>query len=105
MEKRVRWVITTLITLSLPAVPGTQAGAAATPAGPSGEQATAQRDGRVAMSVHRGDVSGTVVLGLMNGRFSAVDMTARVSGTTLRETYVAAGFALVGDRDFRVERR
>jgi hypothetical protein len=101
--RSVRWVITTLITLSL-LVPGTPAGAATT-AGLSGQQVTAQRDGRVAVSVDRDDVSATIVLGLVDGRFSAVDMTARVGGTTLRDTYLVDGFTLVGDRDFRADLR
>lgn len=103
-----RWkqILVGLVGLGLVGGLGMTAEAAAAPPGRAGESVTVLADGRVRLAVADGrGATGTVVLGLDGGRFTAIDVTAVVDGVTSRDRFQVEDFVLTGDQDFRAELR
>ena len=85
---------------------GMTAEAAAAPPARAGESAVVLADGRVRLDVADGrGTTGTVVLGLERGEFTAIEVTAVVDGVTSGDTFEVEEFVPTGGESFRAELR
>lgn len=103
-----RWkqVLVGAVGLGLVGGLGLTAEAAAAPSAGAGESAVVLADGRVRLDVADGrGTTGTVVLGMEGGQFTAIDVAAVVDGVTTRDTFAVEEFVPTGGEDFRAELR
>ena len=103
-----RWkqVLVGAVGLGLVGGLGMTAEAAAAPPTRAAESAVLLADGRVRLDVVDGrGTTGTVVLGLEGGEFTAIDVTAVVDGVAVRDSFAVEEFVPTGGEDFRAELR
>lgn len=106
-RRRMRQGVVGAVGLGLVAGLGMTAEAAAAPAvAPAREVVRMQADGRLRVDVTDGSgATGTVVLGLQDGRFSEVTVEAVVEGHRSREVFSVDKFLLTGGDNFRADLR
>lgn len=104
---RARQGLVGAVGLGLIAGLGMTAEAAAAPAiTPASEAVVMRPDGRLRVDVADGSgATGTVVLGLENGRFTEVAVEAMVHGQRSREVFSVDKFLLTGGENFQAELR
>ena len=103
-----RWkrVLVGAVGLGLVGGLGMTAEAAAAPSACSATAAVVLADGRVRLDVADGrGTTGTVVLGLEGGEFTAIEVTAVVDGVAARDTFEVEEFMPTGGESFRAELR
>lgn len=103
-----RWkrVLVGAVGLGLVGGLGMTAEAAAAPSVRPGESAVVLADGRVRLDVADGrGTTGTVVLGMAGGQFTAIEVAAVVDGVTSRDTFEVEEFVPTGGDGFRAELR
>lgn len=94
------------VSLGLVAGLAMTAEAAAAPVPPAGQTVALQADGRLRVQVADGSgATGTVILGLQDGRFSEVTVDAVVSGRRSHEVFTVDTFLLTGGENFRADLR
>lgn len=94
------------VSLGLVAGLAMSAEAAAAPVPPAGQTVALQADGRLRVQVADGSgATGTVILGLADGRFSEVTVDAVVSGRRSHEVFTVDSFLLTGGENFRADLR
>jgi hypothetical protein len=100
-----RWLVGA-VTLGLVGGLGMTAEAAAAPVARPGESVTALAGGRLRLDVADGaGASGTMVLGLQDGEFTDITVTAVVDGERMSEVFAVESFVPTGGDEFRAELR
>ena len=100
-----RWLVGA-VTLGLVGGLGMTAEAAAAPVARAGESVTALAGGKLRLDVADGaGASGTVVLGLQDGEFTDITVTAVVNGERTSEVFAVEAFVPTGGDEFRAELR
>ncbi len=100
-----KWTVVGAVSLAMVAGASLTAPAEAAPVA-AGEAVSQQRDGKLRVQLNDpSGASGTVVLGLVDGRFTTIDVDAVVDGQRVHDRFDVQAFALTGGDNFRAQLR